>query len=108
LHIERLAPTEVNVGEEFTVQLRVTTDQALPAISVRELFGDLVLVDPGTDFINVEGDTLKGVILEPQAGTMKTFTYRLRCPQASTFTIAGEARTRGAEPVFAVSTITCK
>ena len=107
LHISREAPAQITVGEPFMVRLTVRVEQALPAVLVKELFGGLTLVDPGAEFTIAQGETLQGVLLQPGPGTIRTFVYQLRCPQALTYTIVGEASTRGADPAFAISTVTC-
>jgi hypothetical protein len=107
LHIWRDAPAQIKVGQPFIVRLTVRVEQALPAVLVKELFGGLTLVDRGAEFTIAQGETLQGVILQPGPGTVRTFVYQLRCSQALTYTIVGEASTRGADPVFAISTITC-
>jgi hypothetical protein len=107
LHISREAPQQVKVGDTFTVKLTVRVDEAVAAVLVKELVGGLTLADPGSDFTLAQQDTLQGVILKPSAGSTKTFTYQLRCPKAIPYTIVGEASTKGSDPAYAITTVTC-
>jgi len=82
---ERQVPARVSVGQTFDVMLTVTAKTALPAVSVKEDFGGLALVDPGADFIGVENTTLRGLMIQPAAGTAQTFRYTLRCDAEGTY-----------------------
>lgn len=107
LRITRQAPTQANVGTPFTVTLTVTAKQALPAVSVKENFDGLTLVDQGADFIGVEGTTLRGLMIQPAAGATQNYTYRLQCAAEGNFTITGTAESRDVQAVRESSTITC-
>jgi len=105
MRISRSAPAQAAVGETFTVELTVTAKVDLGAISVKEDFGGLTLVDSG-DFILVDR-LLRAVMIRPTAGTTQTFTYQLSCPREGTFTITGTAESRGVPTARVTSTITC-
>ncbi len=107
LQVWREVPAQVFVGETFTVRLTIRVERTLPAVLVKELFPGLTLVDAGSGFTIAQEDTLKGVILEPSAGTTKTFSYRVRCPKPMPYTIVGEVSTKGLDPVVTISTLTC-
>ncbi len=107
LRITRQAPAQANVGAPFTVTLTVTAKQALPAVSVKENFDGLTLVDQGADFIGVEGTTLRGLMIQPAAGATQNYTYQLQCAAEGTFTITGTAESRDVQAVTESSTITC-
>jgi hypothetical protein len=108
LRISRQAPAQAGVGETFTVTLTVTAKTALPAVSVKEDFNGLTLVDQGPDFIGLDPpSTLRGLMIGPAAGTTQTFTYQLSCPREGTFTITGTAESRDVPTVTVSTTITC-
>jgi hypothetical protein len=97
-----------NVGETVTLRLTVTAKQALPAVSIREDFDGLTLADQGADFIGVDPpSTLRGLMIQPAAGTTTTYTYQVRCAAQGTFTLRGVAESRNVTPVTAISTVTC-
>ena len=107
LHISREVPEQINVGDTFTVKLTVQVDEAVPAVLVKELLGGLTLANQGSDFTLAQRDTLQGVILKPSAGTTRTFTYKLQCANPIPYTLVGEASTKGSDPAYAITTVTC-
>lgn len=107
MRITRQVPAQASVGVPFSVTLTVTAKVALPAVSVKENFDGLTLVDMGTDFIGVEDTTLRGLMIQPAAGTTKEFRYKVQCPREGTFTITGTAESRGIPSATETSTITC-
>jgi hypothetical protein len=107
LRVVRQVPAQVNVGQPFNVTLTVTAKTALPAVSVKENFDGLTLVDQGADFIGLEGTTLRGLMIQPAAGTTQNFRYTLSCPAEGTYTITATVESRGIAPVTETSTIQC-
>lgn len=104
---ERQVPAQVNVGQTFDVMLTVTAKTALPAVSVKEDFGGLTLVDQGADFIGVENTTLRGLMIQPAAGTSQTFRYTLRCDAEGAYTLTATIESRGVAPLTLTDTVQC-
>ncbi len=107
LEVYREHPEQARVGETITVTLVVTVKETLPAVSVKENFDGLTLVDPGLDFLGVEDSVLRGLIVKPAAGTQKTFTYQVKCEYPITYTITAIVESKGVEPVWETTQITC-
>ena len=83
---------EVKVGEAFTVVLNVTAKRSFPAVSIKEALSGLTLVSPG-DFIGIDQNTLRGLMMEPAAGEVQSFSFEASCEHAITYTITGFAET---------------
>jgi len=107
LEVDREHPKQARVGETITVSLVVTVKEPLPAVSVKENFDGLTLVDPGVDFLGVVNSTLRGLIIKPAAGIQKTFTYQVKCEYPITYMITAIAESKGVEPVWKTTQITC-
>ncbi len=108
VQIERtVAPDPPRVGEPFTVTLNVTVQQDLPAVLIMEVLGGLTLLEIQEGFSLEEKGVLKGVILQPTAGTTQTFRYRARCERPIPYTLVAQATTKGFDPVYTVATVTC-
>lgn len=106
LHITRELPAQAVVGEPFTVRLTVTVDQALPAVSIREDVDGLTIVDKG-DFPAVEGNTLRGFMIQPPAGASQTFLYEVKCSDPITYAITAIVQSKDVTPAWETSSIKC-
>jgi len=93
LRISHSVPSEITVGETFTVSITITAKKSLPAVSVREALSGLTLVDPGA-FIGIDNNTLRGLMLDPSAGDSETFSYDAVCDHPITYTVTGFAETQ--------------
>ena len=83
---------DIKVGEAFTVVINVTAKRSFPAVSIKEALSGLTLVSPG-DFIGIDQNTLRGLMMEPAAGEVATFSYEASCSHPITYTLTGFAET---------------
>ncbi|MBI1729118.1 hypothetical protein HY229_08315 [Candidatus Acetothermia bacterium] len=106
LKLHHTVPAQVKVGEVFAVQFSVSIKKSLPAVSVREQLSGLKLVDKG-EFISIEQNVLRGVILNAKSGDTQVFNYKALCEKATTYTIIGFAESKDVSLVMDTAEVKC-
>jgi hypothetical protein len=101
IEFKREAPAQAAVGQTFAVRVTITAKRAVRALIVSDDVGDLTALDP----------TRAGSITPLQPNQSFTFTYRVQCPAAGSYSIVGRATpitdsTTGT-PVSVSTTVLC-
>lgn len=106
LEVSVAAPEQASPNQPFTVGVTVSTDQSLPAISLRADFDGLSLVDKG-DFMNVEGNVVQSAIVQPASGAEQTLEFEAECTENIEYAITGIAQSKDITPVWSTVDVQC-
>jgi hypothetical protein len=106
LKLHHTVPAQVKVGDVFSMQLTVSVKKSLPAVSVKEQLSGLKLVDKG-EFIGIEQNVLRGVILNAKSGDTQVFNYKALCEHATTYTVIGFADSKNVSLVMDTAEVKC-
>ena len=106
LNVTQTAPDRATIEQPFTMSVTVRTTKAIPAISVRADIDGLTLVDKG-DFLNVEGNVLSGVVIQPAANEEQTFEFEAKCTDPIEYSVTAIVQSKDVTPVWQTSRIPC-